>query len=237
MFKMVFFFSLALSTLYGFSWACSRAMYDARVDDRIVIGRTVDFVTDTNTTIWAFPAGLERSGGVDENPLNWTSKYGSIVALMYSSVYTEGMNSEGLAGSTLYLGDSKYPKRNTSIPGLFNGVWMQYLLDNYATVAEAVEDICPGTGGGKEKFQVVPKPVVPGVDTVVHVAFTDKSGDNLVMEYTSGELHCYHSPNYTVMTNEPSYPEQLAINAYWEPIANFSLPGTARPAGTSLSSF
>ncbi|KIW13644.1 hypothetical protein PV08_08835 [Exophiala spinifera] len=219
-------FLLTLASIQGLSSACSRATYNARVDGRYTIGRTVDFVTDTNTTFWAFPAGLERTGGVPENALNWTTKYGSIIALMYNSAFTEGMNSEGLTGSTLYLGDSVYPTRNTSIPGVYNTLWMGYVLDNYATVAEAAEDIC----GGAEKFQVVSKPVVPGVSTNLHVAFTDTTGDNLIMEYTEGELSCYHSPNYTVMTNEPAYNKQLAINAYWEEIANYSLPGTARPA-------
>lgn len=50
------------------------------------------------------------------------------------------------------------------------------------------------------------------------------------MEYIEGKLILHHSRNYTVMTNEPSYDQQLAINSYWAPIANVSLPGTDRPA-------
>lgn len=222
-------FSIGLSLL-GSSLACSRVMYDARLDDRLVIGRSMDFVADTNTTIWAFPAGLNRDGGLDDNSFKWVSKYGSMSALMYNAVYTDGMNTEGLSGSTLYLGDAEYEKRDAKRAGVFVGVWMQYFLDTYASVAEAVDDICPGSGG-KEKFQVVTKRVIPSIDTVVHLAFSDLSGDNVVMEYTKGKLQCYHSSNYTVMTNEPSYDQQLAIDAYWGPISNTSLPGTGRPAG------
>jgi choloylglycine hydrolase len=198
-------------------------------NDRYLIGRSVDFVADTNTTIYAFPAGLSRNGGIDDYPFNWTSKYGSVTALMYDKAYTEGVNSEGLAGSTLYLGDSEFEPRNSSRPGMFVGLWMQYFLDTYATVADAARAYCPGNG--TEPFQVVVKSIVPTVQTNLHLSFSDPSGDNVIMEFAKGKLTCYQSVNYTVMTNEPTFDQQLAIDAYWGPIANSSLPGTARPAG------
>jgi choloylglycine hydrolase len=229
LFNMLFTVLLVLG-ICSYADACSRVTYNAG-NDRITIGRSVDFVADTNTTIFAFPAGLARSGGVGDRPFNWTSKYGSITTLMYDKAYTEGVNSEGLTGSTLYLGDSEFEKRDPDRPGMFVGLWMQYFLDMYATVSEAARDICPGSG--HEPFQVVVKSVVPGVKTNLHLSFTDPSGDNLIMEYVKGKLTCWQSENYTVMTNEPTFDQQLAIDAYWGPIANSSLPGTARPAGVS----
>ena len=50
------------------------------------------------------------------------------------------------------------------------------------------------------------------------------------MEYINGVLKIHHHNKYTVMTNEPSYDQQIAISAYWQPISNYSLPGTDRPA-------
>lgn len=223
--------SSALSTLAAASmpWAalaCSRVVYHAQVDDRIVIGRSMDFVQDTNTTIWAFPAGMKRNGAIEDNPAEWTSKYGSITALMYDIVYSEGMNTEGLTSSILYLGGSEYGERNSSEPGIFIGLWLQYVLDNYATVEETVNDLCSG-----QKIQVVKKAFLDGVNSVGHLIVTDKGGDNVIMEYIDGKLNCFHSREYDVVTNEPTYPEQLAINTYWEPISNWTLPGSARPAG------
>ncbi|CAI4218229.1 unnamed protein product [Parascedosporium putredinis] len=222
--------SCALSTLAAASmpWAalaCSRVVYHAEVDDRIVIGRSMDFVQDTNTTIWAFPAGMKRNGAIEDNPVEWTSKYGSITALMYDIVYSEGLNTEGLTSSILYLGGSDYGERNSSEPGIFIGLWLQYVLDNYATVEETVNDLCSG-----EKIQVVKKAFLDGVNSVGHLIVTDKGGDNVIMEYIDGKLNCFHSSEYDVVTNEPTYPEQLAINTYWEPISNWTLPGSARPA-------
>ncbi|KAF5664356.1 penicillin acylase [Fusarium heterosporum] len=208
--------------------ACSRVTYSAS-DDRIIVGRSMDFVAETNTTFLAYPAGLKRTGSsVEANGYNWTSKYGSVTALMYDRAHIDGVNEKGLTGSCLYLDGSDYGKRDESIPSMWVGHWLQYFLDQYATVEEVAKAVCPGRG--KAPFQVVPTSLVPGVKSVGHLSYSDPSGDNLVMEYVNGVLKCYHSSNYTVMTNEPTFDQQLAINSYWAPIANASLPGTSRPA-------
>lgn len=210
--------------------ACSRVTYHAQVNDRIAIGRSMDFVASTNSSIVTFPAGLNRTGCSDANPLRWTSKFGSIVTTMYDAISIDGMNSEGLTGSVLYLGQSDYGNRNTSIPGVAIGFWLQYFLDTYATVNDAAADLKKNPN----LFQVITKPLVPGVSSTGHVSLTDKSGDNLVMEFLDGKLVVHHGKEYQVMTNDPTFDDQLALNAYWEPIANLSLPGTSTPAGQSI---
>lgn len=209
--------------------ACSRVTYSAS-DDRVVVGRSMDFVAETNTTFFAYPAGLKRTGSsIEANGYNWTSKYGSMTALMYGRAHIDGVNEKGLTGSCLYLDDSVYEKRDKSIPSMWIGHWLQYFLDQYATVEEVAKAVCPGRG--KSPFQVVPTSLVPGVKSYGHLSYSDPSGDNLIMEYAKGKLTCYHSSNYTVMTNEPTFDQQLAINSYWAPIAESALPGTSRPAG------
>ena len=205
--------------------ACSRVTYHAGIDNRITMGRSMDFVASTNSSIYSFPAGLKRNGGVPSNPLKWTSVYGSMVVTMYDAVVVDGINSEGLTGSMLYLGQSDYGTRNTSRPGLGIGFWLQYFLDMYSTVAEAADAL------EKSDMQVVTAELVPGVSSVGHLSFTDKSGDNLVLEYLEGQLVVHHGKQYTVFTNDPTYDEQLAIDTYWKPISNYSLPGTGTPAG------
>ena len=227
---------LSISTLVGTSFlvskalACSRVTYHAGVDDRITIGRSMDFVTSTNSSIYIFPAGQKRNGSVGENSLQWTSKYGSMTTSMYDIVTIDGMNSEGLTGSVLYLGDSDYGQRNTSRPGLAIGWWLQYFLDSYPSVAAAAKGI------QDQNIQVVTADMVPGVSSTGHISLSDKSGDNLIMEYLDNKLVVHHGKQYQVMTNDPTYDTQLAINEYWEPIANQSLPGTSTPAGKSASS-
>ena len=50
------------------------------------------------------------------------------------------------------------------------------------------------------------------------------------MEYEGGKLVTYRNSTYKVVTNEPFYREQLAIDTYWAVVANVSLPGTDRAA-------
>lgn len=209
--------------------ACSRVNYHAGVDDRITIGRSMDFVTSTNSSIYIFPTGQKRNGSVGANSLQWTSKYGSMITSMYDIVSIDGMNTEGLTGSVLYLGSSDYGDRNASRPGLAIGWWLQYFLDSYPTVAAAVK------GVQDQDIQVITKEMVPGVSSTGHIMLSDKSGDNLVMEYLDNKLVVHHGKQYQVMTNDPTYDTQLAVNEYWEPIANQSLPGTSTPAGKFAS--
>ncbi|KIW41957.1 uncharacterized protein PV06_05551 [Exophiala oligosperma] len=204
--------------------ACSRVTYHANVDDRITVGRSMDFVASTNSSIYIFPAGIERNGSVEANPLRWTSKYGSMVATMYDKVTIDGINSAGLTGSILYLGPSDYGARNTSRPGVAIGAWLQYYLDMYDTVAGVVADL------NSTNLQVVTATLVTGVSSVGHITLTDKSGDNLIIEYLNGQLTIHHGQQYQVMTNDPTYDEQIAIWEYWTPMSNYSLPGTGTPA-------
>jgi len=100
--------------------------------------------------------------------------------------------------------------------------WAQYALDNFATVAEAVEEL------KKEKFVIV-SDNIPGTDKFVdvHLSLSDASGDNAIFEYIDGKLTIHHDPAYTVMTNDPIYEKQLAINEYWKDIpGKIFLPGT-----------
>lgn len=187
----------------------------------------MDFVAETNTTIFAFPAGLKRTGGIDDNPLTWTSKYGSAVTNMYNLIFVDGVNTEGFSGSALYLGESDYQDRDASRPGLSVALWLQYFLDMHSTVNETVAEVCDGAG--EKGFQVVPKGLIPGIGTNVHLALTDRTGDTVVMEFAEKKLKCWHSVEYNVMTNEPSFDQQLAIKTYWEPVSNSSLPGSSRP--------
>lgn len=209
--------------------ACSRVTYSAQVDDRITIGRSMDFVTSTNESIYIWPAGLARNGSVGPNSLIWTSKYGSMVTVMYDVFSVDGMNTQGLTASALYLGVSDYGQRNTSRPGVAIGFWLQYFLDMYSTVNETANAL-----KGMD-LQVITANLVPDVSSTTHLSLSDKSGDNLILEYVNGQLVMYHGKQYSVFTNDPTYDQLLAINAYWEPMSNLSLPGTGTPAGMSLS--
>lgn len=160
--------------------------------------------------------------------IRWISKYGSIATSSWDISTSDGINEKGLVANVLWLVNSEYPEfkkdDNDGKPGLAISVWAQYALDNFATVSEAVEHF------RKETFITVTD-FIPGTDkfTTVHLSLSDAGGDNAIFEYIGGKLVIHHDPSYTVMTNNPVFEEQLAINEYWKSIpGNIFLPGTNR---------
>lgn len=65
----------------------------------------------------------------------------------------------------------------------------------------------------------------------LHLSISDATGDCAIFEYIGGKLTVYHSKEYKVMTNSPTYNKQLALSEYWKSIGGLSfLPGTNRAA-------
>ena len=63
----------------------------------------------------------------------------------------------------------------------------------------------------------------------LHLAVSDPSGDSAIFEYIDGRLVIHHGRQYQVMTNSPFYDQQLAILDYWRQIGGLTmLPGTNR---------
>ncbi|TNF59217.1 MAG: linear amide C-N hydrolase [Rhodobacteraceae bacterium] len=206
--------------------ACSRAVYFG-LEGQTVTGRTMDwFISDMDTNMWLYPRGLTRESNT-KNPMTWTSKYGSVVTTIYEGAAADGMNEAGLVANLLYLPQSVYPPESAADtrPTLPNSAWVQYVLDNYATVAEAVEDL------RKEEFRIVAITAPTGEPGTVHLSISDASGDSAIFEYLDGKLVIHHGREYQVMTNAPPFAEQLALNAYWKSIdGSVMLPGTNRAA-------
>ncbi len=204
--------------------ACTRAVYFGK-DGQIVTGRSMDWVEDMQTNLWAFPRGMKRDGGLGKGSLEWTSQYGSIVASVYEGGTADGMNEKGFVANLLYLAESEYPAADDKRPGVSITAWAQYLLDNFATVDEAVAEI------KKDTFRVVPVVAPNGANGTVHLAISDSTGDSAIFEYVKGKLVIHHSKEYQVMTNSPTYDKQIAINEYWKDFDGaVMLPGTVRAA-------
>ncbi|KOR28676.1 hypothetical protein TI04_10460 [Achromatium sp. WMS2] len=210
--------------------ACTRLVYKGTVESGIVItARSMDWQEDPLSNIWLFPRGMQRDGAAGTNSLRWTSKYGSIIvsggmANMGDLVTTDGMNEQGLAANLLYLAESDYGAVDISRPHLSISLWAQYVLDNYATVNQAVADLSGNS------LQVV-APLMPnGRKSTLHLAISDASGDSAILQYIDGKLVIHHDPKYQVMTNSPVFSQQLAINKYWQDVGNSFVPGTARAA-------
>ncbi|MBI9079095.1 MAG: linear amide C-N hydrolase [Pseudodesulfovibrio sp.] len=217
------FFVIVLFVLLQTSPAlsCTRLIYTAG-DGQVFTGRSMDWVEDLKSDIWAFPRDMKRDGGVGKDSIGWTSKYGSIILSGYNVASTDGINEEGLVANLLYLAESDYGKPNTK-PGLSVGAWLQYALDNFSNVDEAVAAM------RTEPFHIVAADLPNGSAPSLHLALSDSTGDSAIFEYIEGKLTIHHGKKFAVMTNEPTYDEQLAINEYWKEIGGMTmLPGTDR---------
>ncbi len=204
--------------------ACTRLVYLGS-NGNVITARSMDWKSDVATNLWILPRGISRSGEAGPNSIRWTAKYGSVVATGYDVSTTDGVNEKGLEANLLWLVESDYPKfGKDSKPGLTIAAWAQYVLDNFATVDEAVAAL------EKEPFTIVTANV-PGENrlTTLHLSMSDASGDSAIVEYIHGRQVIHHSRDYQVMTNSPTFDEQLALNAYWKQIGGtVFLPGTNR---------
>lgn len=205
--------------------ACTRVVYQGP-GNNIITGRTMDWKEDSQSNIWIFPKGMQRNGEVGKNPIKWTSKYGSIITAAYDICSTDGMNEKGLTANLLWLAESEYPAWNRKEAGLSIAAWVQYMLDNFATVDEAVKEMEKG------KFVVVSDMMPDGSRmATLHLSLSDATGDNAIFEYVNGKLDIHHDRSYQVMTNSPIFDKQLALNDYWQNIGGLTfLPGTNRAA-------
>lgn len=205
--------------------ACTRVVYHGE-GDTVITARSMDWKTDVGTNLWIFPRGMERTGEAGPNSISWTSKYGSVTASGYDVSTVDGMNEAGLVTNLLWLVESEYPAPDDNRPGLTIAAWAQYVLDNFGTVAEAVDAL-------EEESFVLFTDNVPGEQRLatLHLSISDASGDSAIIEYIDGQQVIHHSKDYQVMTNSPIFEEQLALDQYWQEVnGTVFLPGTNRAA-------
>lgn len=205
--------------------SCTRIVYHGQ-GNTILTARSMDWKEDSQSNLWIFPRGMERNGEIGRNTLRWTSKYGSVITSAYDICSTDGMNEVGLVANLLWLAESQYPEWDGKKPGLSIAAWVQYMLDNFATVGEAVDEMRKGT------FEIVSDMMPDGSRmATLHLSISDASGDNAIFEHINGELQIHHDKSYQVMTNSPVFHEQLALDNYWRNIGGVTfLPGTNRAA-------
>ena len=191
--------------------ACTRILWN---DNKlaVVAGRTMDFPVSTEPVLTVLPRGIEHDGGMfagkrieSANPARWTSKYGSIVTSVFGAGTADGVNEKGVAMHLLYFIPTDFGPRDPTKAGVHAALWGQYVLDSAASVEEAI--------ALTESIQ----PIMvdhQGIKATVHLAIEDATGDSAIVEYVpGGKKSVYHSREYRIMTNDPSYDQQLAYRA------------------------
>jgi len=127
------------------------------------------------------------------------------VTSVYGAGTADGVNEKGVAMHLLYFVPADFGPRDPKKAGVQAALWGQYVLDNAASVTEAIALL-----DGIQPIMVEHE----GIKATVHLAIEDATGDSAIIEYfPGGEKTVYHSRDYRIMTNEPSYDQQLANRA------------------------
>lgn len=195
---------------------CTRIFWNDNGVARVVT-RTLDWAIDDEPDLWVLPRGLRRGGDAGSaHPHEWESRYASVVTSFWRAATIDGINEAGLAGHTLYIDDPGYPDADAR-PAVGNTLWLQYLLDNFASVAEAVQ---------AADAVRIDSPLIRGQHLGAHIALEDATGDSAILEPIDGTLVVHHGPQFTVMANAPTLDEQLANLARYQPFGGeLSPPG------------
>lgn len=203
--------------------ACTRILWADSKSQCLLVGRTLDWQVDIQSNLWMFPRGMVRESLIHhDNPLVWTSKYASIIASAYDIASLDGLNEKGLAGHMLWLNEADYGQRHANLPAMSVSYWLQYYLDNFATVSEAL------TYTQAHPYELWPVYFSPEKSWVkFHLALEDASGDSAIIEIVNGKTTVYHGSNYKVMTNSPVYSAQLQNIKHYQGLGGQqNLPGS-----------
>ncbi len=192
----------------------------------VVSSRNMDWFESMDTDLWVVPAGRKEDGAAtnDPNPMVWTSAYGSVIASVYNIGSADGLNEKGLGAHLLWLAPSEFGERDPKQTGLAVSLWAQYYLDNFATVADAVADY------EKNPYQIISAHIA-GRPATVHLQISDSTGDVAVFESIGGKIVIHHGKQYPVLTNQPTFDEQLTNLDNYLPFGGSKpLPGTTAAA-------
>ncbi|QYZ70351.1 choloylglycine hydrolase family protein [Neotabrizicola shimadae] len=176
-------------------------------DKTMIAGRTMEWAFDMKWTLVGQPAGTELTltappdTGLPAKTVKTTYGVMGISAEIFpGGAIIEGQNTAGLGmsgnflpGFTEYQTVTKDDTEYVSVLGF--GAWA---LGTHATVAELREAL--------PKIKVWADSSLPSGPTPpdIHVVFTDRTGDGIVVEFVNGEVQIHDNVAH-VLTNAPTY--------------------------------
>ena len=153
---------------------------------------------------------LSKTGGVPSS-LSWISRYGSVTFNTFGKDMPDG----GINEAGLYIwemnDDTEYPK-NDALPRLIQMNWMQYILDNCATMDEAV------AAAGRIAIE----------GWGWHYFIGDDEGRCAAVEFIKGELVVHRGEELPVpaLFNEP-YAREMEMARYFRGFGGLYEPDLA----------
>jgi len=163
---------LALATL-GVSQAPACTTFCLKRGRQAVFGKNYDWGVGDGLVI-TNKRGVAKTADLpaQEKPARWVSRFGSLTFNQYGREFPNGgMNEAGLAVELMWLDETRYPAPDGR-PALGCLEWIQYQLDNYATVDEVVKN------AGRLRITS---------DAKVHYLACDKTGSCAAVELLNGQ--------------------------------------------------
>ena len=143
--------------------------------------------------------GLAKTVMLDaprERPAEWVSKYGSLTFNQYGREQPHGgINEAGLVVELMWLNAAEYPAADER-PAVDVLGWIQYQLDNFATVGEVVREA--------DKLRIASR-------VKLHYLVADRAGNTATIEFLGGKLvaHSGASLPAPVLAND-TYAESVS---------------------------
>jgi len=157
--------------------------------------------------------GTSKKSRVEQGAASWTARYGSVTFNQLGRDRpSSGGNEKGLMVSLMWVDGARYPPADDR-PAIGFLEWIQYHLDNHASVAEVVTNA--------EAVRIAS--AFP-----LHYLFADASGDAAVIEFLDGKAVAYRGETLPV--------KALANSTYADSIAAFEAAKRTGEMPTSHSS-
>lgn len=185
-------FLIALTRPAG---ACT--VFRISAGDTALIARNYDWRVADGAVI-KNPRGLRKTAYVpnsqqEKNPVTWVARFGSVTFNQYGREFaTGGMNEAGLVAEGLFVPGNP-PAIQDGRPAIQQRQWVQYHLDNYATVSDVLATV--------HAIRMMP----PSAPLNMHFFLADRTGDSAVVECLDNTLRIYHGATLPVpaLTNSP----------------------------------
>jgi penicillin V acylase-like amidase (Ntn superfamily) len=204
--RLIFCFVFLLGILIVDAMACSEVFIDKGGKVK-VSARNFDFMSGNGFVRYS-PAGTDRLAQYvpqDSHPLKWTSKYASVTfnasfnktKSPADDVYkagVDGINQAGLKIGTYFLGSSVFPKDGVKIT-LDIASLLQYLLDNFKSVDEALADLAG------DRYRITSTPT-ESVEIKLHLFLHDVTGASAIVEFIDGKIKVTRNPEIPVLAND-----------------------------------
>lgn len=176
------FYSLLFLSFEGY--ACTT--FCLQDGDRVIFGRNFDFEVGYGHLL-VNKRNILKSAMVrpPEKPFEWTSRFGSVTFNQNGREFPYGgINERGLVIEQMALNESIYPDTDERY-GLTELQWIQYQLDNSATVEEVI---------ASERILRVSSQSVAGL----HFLVADRKGNVATIEFIEGKMQVHMADSLPV---------------------------------------